>query len=52
MFPSCLLDLLISASSSSSETAIELMKAALARYRVQGLGNNLCFLQDIMRNKE
>lgn len=35
-----------------SETAIELMKAALARYRVQGLGNNMCFLQDIMRNKE
>jgi acetyl/propionyl-CoA carboxylase alpha subunit len=35
-----------------SETAIALMKAALARYRVQGLGNNMCFLQDIMRNKE
>eukprot|EP00604_Paraphysomonas_vestita_P002528 CAMPEP_0174818072 /NCGR_PEP_ID=MMETSP1107-20130205/663_1 /TAXON_ID=36770 /ORGANISM="Paraphysomonas vestita, Strain GFlagA" /LENGTH=622 /DNA_ID=CAMNT_0016029415 /DNA_START=597 /DNA_END=2465 /DNA_ORIENTATION=+ len=34
------------------ETAIELMKAALARYRVQGLGNNMCFLQDIMRNKD
>jgi hypothetical protein len=37
---------------SPRETAIELMKAALSRYRVQGLGNNMCFLQDIMRNKE
>lgn len=33
------------------DDAIELMKAALSRYRVEGLGNNMCFLQDIMRNK-
>eukprot|EP00602_Paraphysomonas_sp_CaronLab_P000439 CAMPEP_0185018568 /NCGR_PEP_ID=MMETSP1103-20130426/1243_1 /TAXON_ID=36769 /ORGANISM="Paraphysomonas bandaiensis, Strain Caron Lab Isolate" /LENGTH=720 /DNA_ID=CAMNT_0027548413 /DNA_START=90 /DNA_END=2252 /DNA_ORIENTATION=- len=32
-------------------TAIALMDAALSRYVVDGLGNNMCFLQSIMRNE-
>jgi hypothetical protein len=35
-----------------SATAIALMKDALDQYVVNGLGNNLCFLSSIMRNKK
>lgn len=33
------------------KTAIALMADALDQYVVRGLGNNLCFLSSIMRNK-
>lgn len=32
-------------------SALSMMEGALDQYVVQGLGNNLCFLRDIMRNK-